>query len=152
MIKIDVLEDYKERLNQINSLKLDLDKINEEKEYEKNIKALKDILKGKEASLLKNLEKEMIRRGKEENFEEAIELRKKAEKIKRVFENAFSVLFNNPGGIINFGVTAFTHASTPAKIFGVAVAVFLALVIRRITQGLLRLILVRENYFGKIEK
>jgi len=72
--------------------------------------------------------------------------------VQRVFENAFSVLFNNPGGIINFGVTAFTHASTPAKIFGVAAAVFLALVIRRATQGLLRLILVRENYFGKIEK
>jgi len=72
--------------------------------------------------------------------------------VQRVFENAFSVLFNNPGGIINFGVTAFTHASTPAKIFGVAAAVFFALVIRRATQGLLRLILVRENYFGKIEK
>ena len=72
--------------------------------------------------------------------------------VQRVFENAFSVLFNNPGGIINFGVTAFTHASTPAKIFGVAAAVFFALVIRRATQGILRLILVRENYFGKIEK
>ena len=75
-------------------------KINEEKEYEKNIKALKDILKGKEASLLKNLEKEMIRRGKEENFEEAIELRKKAEKIKRVFENA-SIIRNSKLEIIN---------------------------------------------------
>lgn len=72
--------------------------------------------------------------------------------VQRVFENAANVFFNNPGGIINFGITAFTHASTPAKIFGVAVAVFLALVIRRATQGILRLILVRENYFGKIEK
>ena len=72
--------------------------------------------------------------------------------VQRIFENAANVLFNNPGGIINFGVTAFTHASTPAKIFGVAAAVFFALVIRRATQGLLRLILVRENYFGKIEK
>lgn len=72
--------------------------------------------------------------------------------VQRVFENAFNVLFNNPSGIINFGVTAFTHASTPAKIFGVAAAVFLALAIRRVTQGVLRLILVRENYFGKIEK
>jgi len=56
--------------------------------YENNIKAVKKILSGKKNSLLKNMEKEMIKLGKEEKFEKAIELRKKIEKIKRVFENA----------------------------------------------------------------
>lgn len=56
--------------------------------YKKNIGAIKNILSGKRNSLLKNLEKEMIKFGKEERFEEAIELQNKIKKIKRVFENA----------------------------------------------------------------
>lgn len=72
--------------------------------------------------------------------------------VQKILENGFNVLFNNPQGIVNFGVNAFSQASTPAKLFAIAVIVFLALVIRRITQGLLRLILVRENYFAKVEK
>ena len=56
--------------------------------YKKNIKAIRDILSGKKTSLLKGLEKEMVKLGKEERFDEAIELRNKIEKIKRVFENA----------------------------------------------------------------
>lgn len=56
--------------------------------YEKNIKAIKDILSGKKTSLIKDLEKEMkILSGKQE-FEKAIELKYKIEKLKRVFENA----------------------------------------------------------------
>ena len=70
----------------------------------------------------------------------------------RVIENGFNVLFNNPEGIVNFGVTAFSNASGPAKLFAIAIAIFVALVIRRATQGILRLILVRENYFGKVGK
>jgi len=62
--------------------------IAKEKEYRKNIKAIKDILSGKKTSLLKRLEKEMVKMGKKERFQEAIELRDKIEKIKRVFENA----------------------------------------------------------------
>ncbi len=72
--------------------------------------------------------------------------------VQRIFENASNVLFNNPQGIFGFGITAFTHASTPVKLFALAIAIVLALIIRKITQGLLRLILVRENYFGRIEK
>ncbi|MBI2674525.1 MAG: GIY-YIG nuclease family protein [Candidatus Yanofskybacteria bacterium] len=56
--------------------------------YQKNVKAIKDILNGKKTSLLKKLEKEMIALGRKEEFEEAIELRNKIEKIKHVFENA----------------------------------------------------------------
>ena len=70
----------------------------------------------------------------------------------RVIENAFNVLFNNPQGIVNFGVTAFSNASSPVKLFTIAIAVFGALVIRRATQGILRLILVRENYFARVGK
>jgi excinuclease ABC subunit C len=74
------------------------------RDYKKNIKVIKDILSGKKNYLLKNLEKEMVKLGKEaarsdnrseraslkerEKFNEAIELRNKIEKIKRVFENA----------------------------------------------------------------
>ena len=45
-------------------------------------------MSGKKTSLLRNLEKEMVASGKKEEFEKAIELRDKIEKIKRVFENA----------------------------------------------------------------
>ena len=56
--------------------------------YSKNIKAIKDILSGRKEPLIKKMEKKMMRRGKEEKFEEAIALRNKVEKIKKVFENA----------------------------------------------------------------
>ena len=57
-------------------------------EYKRSIRAIKNILSGKKTSLLKGLEKEMIALGKKEEFEKAIELKNKIEKIKRVFENA----------------------------------------------------------------
>ena len=79
-------------------------RIAEKKLYSKNIKAIKNILSGKKTLLLKHLETEMIKLGKEaarsdnrseraslkerEKFQEAIELRDKIEKISRVFENA----------------------------------------------------------------
>ena len=56
--------------------------------YNKNIKAIKDILNGKRKSLIKNLKNEMKKLGKEEKFEEAINLRSKIEKLEKVFENA----------------------------------------------------------------
>jgi excinuclease ABC subunit C len=56
--------------------------------YKRNIKSIKEILLGKKDSLLKDLEKEMIKFGKKQQFEKAIELRDKIEKIKKVFENA----------------------------------------------------------------
>ena len=56
--------------------------------YQNNIKAIKDILTGKRTSLVKNLETEMKKLAKEEKLEQAIELRNKLKKLKRVFENA----------------------------------------------------------------
>lgn len=61
---------------------------NDKSLYKKNIKAIKDILSGKKSSLIKNLEKEMDKLGKKQKFEEAIGLKNKIEKLKRVFQNA----------------------------------------------------------------
>lgn len=70
--------------------------------------------------------------------------------VERVFANAITVLFREPSGIASFAVSAFVHAPVAAKIFSVALVVSLALLVRLITQGILRFILVRENYFGRI--
>ena len=56
--------------------------------YLSNIKALKDILSGNKISLIKKLEKEMTTKAKEEEFEEAIEIRSKLERLQRIFQNA----------------------------------------------------------------
>jgi excinuclease ABC subunit C len=56
--------------------------------YRKNIRAIKDILKGKRISLVRRLEKEMTGLGKSGDYEKAIELRGRIERVKRVFENA----------------------------------------------------------------
>lgn len=56
--------------------------------YKKNIKAIKDILSGKKSSLIKNLEKEMRALSGKQEFEKAMELQYKIEKLKRVFQNA----------------------------------------------------------------
>lgn len=72
--------------------------------------------------------------------------------IQRVMDNALNVLFLNPPKIVPFFVDAFSGASFTTKIFSIAVIVFLALVIRHLTQGFLRLILVRDNYFSRVGK
>jgi len=46
------------------------------------------LLSGKRVSFIRKLEKEMILLGKEHKFEEAIALRGRVEKMRRVFENA----------------------------------------------------------------
>ena len=72
--------------------------------------------------------------------------------VERIFANAITVLFREPSGIASFAVSAFLHAPVAAKLFTVALVVLVALLIRLITQGKLRFILLRENYFGTIEK
>lgn len=57
-------------------------------EYRKNIKAIKDILSGGKSSLIKKLEKEMKTISNKREYEKAIELQYKIEKLKRVFQNA----------------------------------------------------------------
>jgi excinuclease ABC subunit C len=56
--------------------------------YAADIKALRDILNGKKSSLVKDLRKEMEQAGKDHDFEKAIELRNKIDKLERVFYNA----------------------------------------------------------------
>lgn len=70
--------------------------------------------------------------------------------VERVFANAVTVFFREPSGVISFIVSAFLHASVAAQFFTVALVVLAALLIRLITQGMLRFILVRENYFSRI--
>ena len=66
------------------------------KEYQKNVKAIREILSGKRAGLIKELKKEMLMLGNRHDFEKAIELRDKVEKLERVFENA-QILRNTAG-------------------------------------------------------
>lgn len=72
--------------------------------------------------------------------------------VERIFTNGITVLFREPSGIGSFAVSAFLHAPIAAKLFSVALVVLAALLIRLVTQGMLRFILVRENYFSSVGK
>ena len=72
--------------------------------------------------------------------------------VERVFANGLTVLFREPSGIVSFTVAAFLHAPVVAKLFSIALVVLIALLIRLVTQGMLRFILVRENYFSRVDK
>lgn len=72
--------------------------------------------------------------------------------MQRVVENAATVLFNDPPQIFRFFVSAFTNAPALTKVMTVSVFVLVALILRHLTQGVLRLILVRENFFSKLQK
>ncbi|MBX4211774.1 MAG: GIY-YIG nuclease family protein [Candidatus Yanofskybacteria bacterium] len=56
--------------------------------YQANIRAIKNILNGKRASVIKELKKEMTELGIQHRFEDAIALRGKIERIERIFHNA----------------------------------------------------------------
>ncbi|MDP2647756.1 MAG: UvrB/UvrC motif-containing protein [Candidatus Yanofskybacteria bacterium] len=66
--------------------------------YTANIRAIKNILNGKRDDVVSSLEKEMAQFAKHGNFEKAIELRDKIEKIKRVFLNA-QIIRNQPDNV-----------------------------------------------------
>lgn len=59
-----------------------------EKDYSRNIKALKDILNGKKEGLVKRMRMEMKSLAARQKFKEAKILRDKMESVQRVFENA----------------------------------------------------------------
>lgn len=69
--------------------------------------------------------------------------------VQRIIENATNVLFAHPRGFIGFIVAMFTNASTGERFLGISIIVFVAITLRHLTQGLLRWILVKENYFEK---
>ena len=72
--------------------------------------------------------------------------------VQRVLENALAVFFRDPAAIFQFFVSAFVQAPVLTKLLGIGFLAGLALVIRGVTQGILRLILVRQNYFGRVGK
>lgn len=72
--------------------------------------------------------------------------------VQRVFENALKVLFANPPQIISFLVATFLNTGTAVRILAGVIIVLLALLVRHLTQGLLRLILVREDYFSRAKE
>ena len=63
-------------------------------EYKRNIKAIKEILNGKKSILIKQFEKEMKDLSGKQEYEKALELQYKIEKLKRVFKNA--QIINSP--------------------------------------------------------
>ena len=67
-----------------------------------------------------------------------------------VMENGMNVFFLHPRQIFGFIITAFDKASNATKILTLSAVVFSALLIRHLTQGLLRLLLVKEHYFSKL--
>lgn len=72
--------------------------------------------------------------------------------FQRIFENALKVLFINPREILDFLFVMFTHATPLARVLGFAVLVLFVFIVRHFTQGVLRLILVRQNYFSRVQK
>ena len=72
--------------------------------------------------------------------------------VERVVDNGMGVLFRNPSGIFSFAVAAFLHAPIATKLITAGSIIAAALLIRLLTQGILRFILVKENYFSRIQK
>lgn len=72
--------------------------------------------------------------------------------LQRVVENATNVFFTDPAGIVSFFIAAFANAPAATKLLSIVAIVLVVLLLRLLTQGILRFILVRENYFGNIGK
>lgn len=72
--------------------------------------------------------------------------------MQRVMENATTVLFASPSGIVSFLVSAFATASRLEQFLAVGFVILGVLFVRHLTQGILRWILVRANYFGNAER
>ncbi|MEK7203472.1 MAG: GIY-YIG nuclease family protein [Patescibacteria group bacterium] len=77
----------------------------ETEKYKRNIKIIKNILSGEKNAVIKNLNKELKELGREEHFEEAIELRNKIEKLEKVFTNAKIIQEYRPFDILKYKST-----------------------------------------------
>ncbi|MEK7082243.1 MAG: hypothetical protein AAB915_01015 [Patescibacteria group bacterium] len=71
--------------------------------------------------------------------------------VERVLQNGLAVIFTRPEGIGSFLIRGFLQASAPTQVLTAGTVLVAALLIRHITQGILRFILVKENYFGKAQ-
>lgn len=72
--------------------------------------------------------------------------------VERVLDNGFKVFFAEPKEIPLFLVRGFLHAPVTTQVLTLGTVLLVSLLIRHITQGILRYILVKENYFGAIQK
>ena len=72
--------------------------------------------------------------------------------MQRIIENATTVLFNSPSSIVSFAVSTFATASRLEQFLAVGFVILGVLFVRHLTQGVLRWILVRANYFGNAER
>ena len=70
--------------------------------------------------------------------------------VERVLANGFHVAFEHPEGILAFLVRGFLHAPLATQVMTLGALLLGSLLIRHVTQGILRFILVKENYFGKV--
>lgn len=94
------------------------------KEYQKNINAIKKILYGKKSSLIKKLEKEMKTLSGQQEYEKALELHYKIEKLKRVFQNARIInskndeimIYHNNDGVLKLMERELQLPSYPRRI------------------------------------
>lgn len=99
----------------------------EHAEYRRNIRAIRNILTGKRNVLIKNLEREMVAAGKEHNLERAIDLQKKLERVRRVFENALINASRERAAAQHFGALElmqkeFNLPESPVRIEGYDIA------------------------------
>lgn len=71
--------------------------------------------------------------------------------VQKILENAVGILFQNPAAIFKFIFSAFENANNLIKALAILSAVLIALLVRLLTQGFLRYLLVKKNYFGRTE-
>lgn len=84
--------------------------------YKKNITAIKEILSGKKKTLIKKFEKKLNVLAQKEDFEKAIELRDKIEKLKKVFENARTIQNLSPIDISIYQYSRYRKAGVLEKL------------------------------------
>ena len=83
-------------------------------------------------------------------FAAALYLLAKISFVERIIQNGTRVLFENPPAFLGFLISGFLNASIAKEALVVLLAVIVAFGIRHITQGILRFILVRQNYFSRV--
>lgn len=71
--------------------------------------------------------------------------------VRQIIINAMDVVFVNPIGIFTFLERAFMETTFSGKLLSIGMIVLVAFLIRHITQGALRYILVKENFFSRTE-
>ena len=69
--------------------------------------------------------------------------------VQKIVENALSVFSAHPAEIIGFILFAFLYAHIVVKILSFTILILVSYLIYKIFQGIIRFVLVKENYFGR---